>query len=568
MPLLKAINIRNFKCFRRAIRIPFEKSTYVVGINNSGKTALLKALDCFFNSESYRAEFLNKTEYAARKEGANRSEIIIEIDTNEIPAAKLKQRLLENYGNTLKIKKRFIFKEISKEINVDYSVDGGANQSFDELPQDIRTILLAFSISYIHPQEGAALLQKAQNKFKKRLFSNWGRHRSFSEKLKEIQNKWDEFRAHANLYLSGALTSKLKQIWPHSNTKVDLPEKIEDIVAVSDIVFRSSPVLPEITLTSQGTGAQSLILYQTHYILDSDRSLHRGLYFPLWLLEEPESFLHADIALKLGALLNSNEWMDSIQMVISTHSPIILASSKQNDTRTRWIVFENHTMKWDKVVSEISESDIEDIGVLMGDSNIDAYFIASQEKKLIFIEDEKSVTMNKFIESGIPIAMALKGISTLKKYVDVFSTVKAVVRKKAFFIVDNDKGAKEIKAYLQRSDMEENGFKRYPVSENVYIILAPESFSSEDFFSEYSEHVDYCFEKIFDMDFNFKSTIPTNLSRAVSRLRRETLSSIEDVKSVLKKEQDVKDSFWKKVAQHEYNMSDEYISALKLLTEL
>ena len=179
----------------------------------------------------------------------------------------------ERYGDQLEITKSFTWREQSDNVVVAYSIVN-VTYEYEVLDADIKHLLNSIAISYIHPQEGAELLRKAQEKFKKRLFHNWGRHSSVSDRLASVQQSWDELRQTANAYLSGTLTERLRDIWPNSDVKIDLPSRLEDIVAISEIAFRSAPNFPEMSLTSYGTGAQSMILYQTHYVLDSDRSLH------------------------------------------------------------------------------------------------------------------------------------------------------------------------------------------------------------------------------------------------------------------------------------------------------
>lgn len=570
MGFIRKVKVRNFRCFRRQTELDLNQSTYLVGINNSGKTALLSALHCFFDSNAFIPEYLNKTELLAKQEGYNRSDISITLDLNLVSGPVRKRRMTERYGETLEVSKSFTFREVSKTIVEEYVILGRSS-SFDGLDEDLQALLNSVSISYIHPQEGQQLLEKAQEKFKDRLFNNWGRHASVSERLRELQEQWDELRRTANNYLSSALTTNLRRIWPSSSTKVDLPSRIEDIVAVSDIAFRSSPTLPEVTLTSQGTGAQSAILYQTHYILDSDRSLHRGMYFPIWLLEEPESFLHADIAVQLAKLLNSSEWLANIQMIISTHSPIILAASRQNSERTRWVVFQNHAVEFQKSVSEVTDEDITSVGEMMGDSNFDAYFSASVNETRVFLEDSRALTRQKLVEAGIPVTLGLDGISQVKKYLAVYSSLPDAVNGKIFFLIDNDRGARELSSYLRRrrQDRYQDGFARYRVSENVFIVLMSPGFQAEDLFDEFDDILEECCTLIYDDYLNFREQIPLNLTRAVSALRRkERPGDLEEAKALIRSEQDVKDMFWHRVQQSGYSVADRHRTLLRSLMNL
>ncbi len=569
MPFLKKVTVRNFKCFRKETLIDLEQATFLVGPNNSGKTALLSAIRCFFDTNTFTGNDLNKTEFAAKQEGFNRTDISIEFDLSTVTGQTRKKRLTAKYGTHLTIRKSFTYREATETVVVEYVVGGNSYSYFDAMEKEAQEVLGAVSISYIHPQEGDELLRKAQDKFKQRLFNNWGRHSSVSEQLKGLQVKWDELRKTANSYLSSTLTDRLKTIWPHSTTKVDLPERIEDIVAVSDISFRSSSTLPEITLTAQGTGAQSIVLYQTHYILDSDLSLHRGFYVPIWLLEEPESFLHTDIAVKLGNLLASDEWLKNIQMVVSTHSPVILACSRKNAARARWITMESHTVSVQKRVDDIVDGDIDKIGKMMGDPNFDAYFTASQNGPLLFIEDTRPQTKTKLEEAGFSVTQALDGSGAVKKHVEVFLTVPGIVPKKAFFLLDNDKGAKEFGSHLtpQKLKASQGQFFLYALGNEVFLLLLPKNFAVEDLFNEFEDEVESCVKAIYRKDFRLRKNIPTTLSRAASAARRSTVTNLGEAKSFIRNHQDVKDIFWTKLAANNYKVAQNHIDSMKLLIE-
>ena len=565
MPFIKQIQLRNFRCFRRQTDVTFDQATYLIGINNSGKTALLSAINCFFDESSYQPGFLNRTEFVAKKEGYNRSDITITFNITLIAGVTRKKRMLNSYGQDLKIRRSFTYREVSGIVVNDYFIND-TSYPFDNLDSDIQDILNAVSISYIHPQEGENLLLQAQEKFKARLFHNWGRHASVAGKLRDLQKKWDELKKTANTYLSASLTSNIQKIWPNSSTKVDLPDRIQDIVAISDITFRSSPNLPEVTLTDQGTGAQSTILYQTHYLLDSDRSLHQGFYSPIWLLEEPESFLHADIAVKLGTLLNSDEWLTSIQMIISTHSPLILACSRQNSSQTSWVVFRNHVVEMEKPVEDVTSKDIEEVGQLMGDPNFDAYFAASQKGPLLFIEDSRKLTRQKYEEAGIYVTEALDGVSTIKKYITVFMALDGLIRKRAIFLLDNDKGTKELSSYLttRNKKKEENGFSLYSPSESTHLLLLPQDFSAEDLFEEFDNVLEDCVHEIYDVGYILKKNVPTNLTRVVAMARKkDPPANLDAAKLLIKNEQDVKDIFWQRVEEGDYKICVKYSTILK-----
>lgn len=563
MGILKTLSARNFKCFRELPEISLEQGNYFIGPNNAGKTAALQAINCFFDDAAYSPSCLNKQEFSRRQAGFNRSEISIKFDVNLVTGKARKQRLQRDFGDELEVTKIFTWREQSNSTAITYEI-GGSSSTLDELDSDVRHLLSCISISYIHPQEGEELLKKAQEKFKKRLFHNWGRHASVGQSLEDVREKWQALRALANSYLSKTLTDQLRTIWPASEVKIDLPDRLEDIVAISDISFRSSPTLPEISLTDHGTGAQSAILYQTHYVLDSDRSLHKGMHFPVWLLEEPESFLHADIALQLGQLLASPEWQSNIQMAISTHSPLILAGSHREPEKKRWIIFEDHKPKIEKLVSDVDDADISGAGKLMGDPNFDVYFSASTESDLLYIEDSRRQTFDAYLRSGINVHKALNGITEVKKYITVFSASENAMRKKATFIIDSDKGFDELSSLLAGTRQSAiGGWRKYKLSSAVSVIALPEGKAAEDLFSEWPAIVDECLDEILESDLSLKPSIPTNLSRTVDVFRRNRPKNREEARNQIRNHQDIKDRLWRRVNAEEIKMSSPNIEALK-----
>lgn len=570
MPLISSIEIENFRCFRKRTQIKLGQATYLIGVNNSGKTSMLMAFRCFFDPTAYKSNHLNQTEYAARRTGYNKTAITIEFDlTSMDKGATRKKRLVSEYGEVIKVTRTFTYREASDSILIEYIVAGKKIRHTDDLDKDLQHLLASVSVSYIHPQEGAELLAKAQDKFKERLFNNWGRHNSVTTQLQQVQDSWKDLRKTANTYLSSALTNSLKKMWPGSSAIVNLPENIEDIVQVSEISFKSSPSLPEINLTEQGTGAQSTVLYQTHYVLDSDRSLHRGFYAPTWLLEEPESFLHTDISVKLGQHLNSKEWLKNIQMIISTHSPVILAASKAQAEETRWVVFKDQLVNLQKDASEVSESEINDIGQMMGDPNFGVYFFASKQEDMIFIEDERPETKEALIDAGVSVTLSLKGTSDIKKHLDIFLALPDFVKKSATFILDNDKGIKEFKQYFDGlTPIENSGFRLYKLGKNIQIVLMPANFAAEDLFEEFDAFLGECVDAMYNADMTPKKTIPYDLTRAAAKMRGKDYSGFDDIRSTLKATQDVKDKFWIRVEEDSYKINSDYSKAIKELLGL
>ncbi len=564
MTLISNISIQNFKCFRKRESFQLSKASFFIGKNNSGKSAVLIAFLCFFDDSKFEVAFINRTELRQRLKDYNKSSITLEFNLSEITTKGLKQRLTKTYDETLVITKSFTFREISQTTVIEYEINGDTFD-YDHLDPNIRELLSKISVSYIHPQESEDLLIKAQQKLKRRLLTNWGRHADITKNLQELRKSWDTLRSTANTYLSSSLTLSLQTIWPGCSTEVALPQKVEDIISISDISL-SMDKQPPVSLTHQGTGAQSTILYQTHYLLDSDKTIHRGFYYPIWLLEEPESFLHADIIIKLGSLLNSSEWLNNIQVLASTHSPVLLATSKKSENIATWSLMQDHALVKSKIAESWDASEIAEIGTLMGDSNFDIYFEISKNETLIIIEDSKDITFQCFKDSGIGVTNKANGMPDIKRHLLVLNSIK-LPDKKFIFIVDGDKGVDDIKSFIsdEKCIWTKNDFKIFNSEKNAYILVLPQNRASEFLFSEYDTHLEKVVELIFDDDFNLKSTIPLEYTRTVASIKGKRafpLESLQKAKEFIQNEQEVKDIFWKSVKDNKYKIEEKFVKTI------
>lgn len=563
MSIISAVSLRNYRCYRRQQNFSLASGSYFVGGNNAGKSAVLKAVKLFFEPQGMSLADFNVTELKSRQAGSNRCEIELKFDLSGLKSTNGHIRDIRKILDrdlSFAIKKIGIYREKTNSIDILYSFSSrgrdGSERSYQELPEWIQWFLSRFNVSYIHPQEAERLLVDAQEKLKRRLLSTFGGGSTKYEKLSQLQAAWEALRKEANRDLSEKLTSEMRKIWPSATSQVELPEKIDDIVAISAISFKQDELMPEVLLSDQGNGVQSAVLYQTHYLLDCDRTIHRGVYFPIWLMEEPEAFLHADIAYKLGTLLVSDGWLSNIQFLATTHSPLILATSAAGDDRVRWALIDKAGLIFSKTVTELGANDIENIAKRLGDPNFEVYFNISDNRPSIIIEDSRPETKNAFISAGIDVTQQLTGAGALKKYVDVLAGSDFALKAPVFFILDNDKGSTEFKGLLTQNGLEATAgdYSIYKIGNRAYVILLPALYAVENMFSEYDAHLDVVVDQLFESKGTNQiwrattGSVPANLTRAHAKIRSKTASSIEEAKSLISKEQDVKDLFWSRIS--------------------
>jgi len=547
--ILEHISIQNFRSFRNKTNFPLKNASYLVGANNAGKSTVLHAIRYFFDDGLYEGrDFLNKTLAARRVSGSNTCSIAITFKVGSVRKKKLRDKLVATCGERVVIGKHAKLTDAGV-LSFTYSIDNGLEVSFVDLGEEVRELINGIKINYIHPQRGEALLSEAQAKLKRRLLDNFGRGTSqVTRHLKSFDGDWDNLRVSASEYLSLGLQGYIEKIWPEGKVTVSLPRDIKDLLEVSDISFSGFKGEPPIELLNHGSGAQALILYFTHFLLDIDKTQSRNAFHqPIWLLEEPESFLHADLCLKLGDQLSSEEWLSNIQLVVATHSPVLLSRTRLQSEKITWSVLRDTAKLQHVTPKDARREDITAIGQLLGDGNFEYYFDASADDIEVLPEDSRIETLSVLTRSGLNILKSTNGVTTFKGIIKSLVGIgEEALRYPKVAILDKDHGFREIENLLKSEALaEKNGFRLYGAKavKNAYVIALPDNCTSEDLMSELDAELDIVTNQIYDDAMKLKESIPTKFSPLVASLRGKDLLR-DEAKEMIKAHQDFKNYFW------------------------
>jgi len=260
-------------------------------------------------------------------------------------------------------------------------------------------------------------------------------------------------------------------------------------------------------------------------------------------------------------------------MVISTHSPVLLAGSRVAEEKIIWSTLSERGSNFNKPTTEYSDDEVKEIGKMMGDPNFFAYFLAAKNEPLIFTEDEKTITIDKYLEAGIKITKGLNGVNEIVKFITVFQSAPFIINDKIYFIIDSDKGKDAVSRFYDSSvvDKSQNGFLRFKVkdAENVYLIFLPDNFAAENLFLEFENHLEECVSKLYiTKTWKLNDSMPTNLASVQKCLRRNPITSREEAIDLIKNNDDVKYLFWKKVEKFNYKIEEKNIAALNDLLKI
>lgn len=444
MKLTKAI-ITNFKGIKDPTTISFDKFNVIVGQNDAGKSTILKALDCFLNDNSPKAEDLNNK--------ADNQIVSIElfflpekssIIIDENIETTFEDEEILNEENLLQVKKSWdtsktkIIAETSVirkrynqqdcltlteaqlitlcgQLNIQTQKANGDEYNNAEKRGKIREHHLNSGTAFTFEREtlpttGKTRLKSILDNLKKSLprLEYFKADTSLSETDTAIQNFFKKLtektieeevdKAEIEEAIETKLTEVLDKITNKINQVVDSSEAVKPVIKFDwgkliNTTFSSTQDDSPVPLSSRGDGFRriTMMAYFEH-LAEQDNDEKQNIIFGF---EEPETFLHPSGQEKLFNKL-SLMCDNGYQVVISTHSSIIVANTdKENITHITKV---NGTYTAEQNIADISNI-AKDLGI-----TVDNQFINLFDKAKVL-----------FLVEGIDDATAFQHIASLYK---------------------------------------------------------------------------------------------------------------------------------------------------------
>ena len=281
----------------------------IVGQNNSGKTAVLRALNSFFNPQVELQNFISGVNIYS----TNRAVPRITISFNTVPNKTVYTPFLNN--GELRIKQEF-----NKTRNrLEYSVfnngtfENASDNLISELREDVQFILIPTDrTSSFYKNNESSILRELLNLF----FSNHtAKRNTLTPKVKDAFD-----------YLTkNALNKVAKGIEGRYLTNKGFDFKIGTNIPISyelflnDLEIRINEDGKEFNLKDCGSGIQSLVAIAIYRYLAELK--HNNFIIGL---EEPETNLHPQGQKELIYTLFEQVQNNNIQVLFTTHSPVLV----------------------------------------------------------------------------------------------------------------------------------------------------------------------------------------------------------------------------------------------------
>jgi len=401
--LLKTIRVFGYRGLKN-IEVDFERVTVLTGMNNTGKTSLLKALQLAMGTRQYVSQedfFIsgNNSEkqividikiIATDNEGNpqdkfddNWEEVFkaekIKVDHNAyIPVRSIIS--LDPITNDFKIKKIILpnWPALTDKNGLEWhKTTNGKEQSFyyEELP-----------FFYMDAQRDIVEDIKSRTSFLGKMISKIAYSKEEIEEI-EVQIK----KLNETAVSSSDILRNIKETLAELNTTMDtkgegieitpFTKKIRDLNKGFSVHYADGKDSFPMEYHGMGTRSWSSLLTLKSFILMLEKNATKNTnpFFPILAVEEPEAHIHPNAQKKLYSQLESLPG----QIIISTHSPYIAASAELMQIRS---FYKNTTgVNCGKVdIRQLNNEDIRKIKRQVLNTRGEMFF----SKCLVFFEGE------------------------------------------------------------------------------------------------------------------------------------------------------------------------------------
>lgn len=145
---LKSITLKNFRCYKDEVVIEFDNLTTFIGRNDIGKSAILEALEIFFNNDIIKIENGDANIYNDSKSVEITCEFIdlpLNISVDASATTTLKDEYLLSENSTLKIQKKYDCEKANPSCDIyiiaNHPTTEGANNLLELKEKELQTII-------------------------------------------------------------------------------------------------------------------------------------------------------------------------------------------------------------------------------------------------------------------------------------------------------------------------------------------------------------------------------------------------------------------------------------------
>lgn len=312
---LSSVDIENFRSIKKCT-ILFNEITAIVGENNAGKSAILRALNSFFNYEFEEPFFVNA---AHRYDLRTVTKITVTFD--DVPLKDIYQNKM--IGNQLVMQFSYAYSRTTKGRTISCLTTNGkinAENMLSEVKKDIDFV-------YIPANRGTLDLKWTNNSIFKRLVEQYLHEYTKNRDLLSTQVKTVASRFHSQVLsrLEKEL-SDLNMLSSEKRYEVNFNSDLDYSIILNQLGINIFDKGNRFPVTEYGSGIKSLTVIALHRMFSKNNtnSIILGI-------EEPETNLHPQAQKQLIASILNNRQDCETQAIFATHSTVIIDALDHSD---------------------------------------------------------------------------------------------------------------------------------------------------------------------------------------------------------------------------------------------
>jgi len=535
--LIKTVRIAGFRGLKN-IEVTLEQNTILTGMNNSGKTSFLKALqlalgnrqfvssDDFFIQESLASEkiIIDLLIIPINSDG-KRSDIFpenwellfttdrIQMDDQDNAFVPLRTIIIfDPIKNTYKTQ-QFILQmwpEFKQE-GVDwFDSDDGKETSFhfDEIP-----------FFYMNAQRDILEDMKSRSSYLGKMLSKIKYSEETTKKIEdmiELLNKDVVSGSDILLNIKTTLEELDTAMDTHSEGVEITPfaKKVRDLNKSLSIYYADQHDSFSMEYHGMGTRSWSSLLTLKSFIslLSSNAQKYNSVFFPILAVEEPEAHLHPNAQKKLFAQIDAIAG----QKIISTHSPYIAAEANLRQVRS---FYKDDDVICSKIdITSLNSEDIRKINRQVINTRGEIFF----SKVIVLVEGETEeqalpiFSQKHFNKTPIEMGIDFIGVNGYGNYLPFLRFAEAL---KIPWIIFSD-GEKAVIKYIQSALKELHDVSEVDLDNESNIFILDNGCDFERYLidCEYIEEIERAFTNLHFEDY-LKEQIKKNDGTNEKRIR-------------------------------------------------
>lgn len=320
MKLVRKIEVSNFRSIRQVTLDNLGDFSAFVGLNNSGKSNFLRALNSFFTDEVEPGQPLSVESDHYRSAIRTRRKKVIRVTLHFSLPAEFKFRkglepVEELLGHNFSLSKAWVLGEAQSRIYLNNSRESLSPEDRQKAMQFLALISFRYVPNRVLPLD---IIKQEHQALRDVLIRRLGKQAKQRDAVFDLIEK-------TSSKLIGHLTSDVHSVLSDiDSVRLATPKSLAEMIFAFG--YKISQGTMEFDDSVQGSGVQSLLMYRTLHLIDRDYFQKFGWrQAAIWALEEPESSLHATLEASIAAFVSSvaRESGNRLQVFATTHSDLI-----------------------------------------------------------------------------------------------------------------------------------------------------------------------------------------------------------------------------------------------------